>query len=104
MPDTRAPGWGEPGRLLAGRDGFFQPAHARVDLAGLDVGALGSLGVPVLQRASHLSEHLHRLLEEGMGGLLYHALGVDGEQGVYQQGGAAPDQRLKKALQWKATL
>src|SRR5215212_9730403 len=39
-----------------------------------------------------------------MGGLLYHALGVDGEQGVYQQGGAAPDQRLKKALQWKATL
>jgi hypothetical protein len=104
VSEAPASGRGEPGRLPARRDGFLQPGYARIDLAGLHVGVLGAFGVAAIECAGHLFEHGHRFLEEGVGSLFDHTLGVDREKGIYEQGGAAPDQGLQKPLQRKAGI
>jgi hypothetical protein len=84
VTQASAAGWGEACGLPAGRDGLLQPADPGVDLACLKVGVLGAFCVAALQSASHLFQHGRRIVEEGVGGLFHHALGVDGEQGVYE--------------------
>jgi hypothetical protein len=94
---------GEAGGLPSGRDGLLQSGYPRVDLPGLHVRPLNPLGVPVLQGIRHLLEHGGRLVEDGVGGILDHALGVDREQRVDKQGDTTADQRFQESIDREAS-
>ena len=98
VPEAPTPRRGEARGLLAGRDGLLQSGHPCVDLPGFHVRALSPPGVSVLEGISHLFEHGCRLVEERVGGVFDHTLGVDGDQRVDKQGGATADQRLQEAI------
>jgi hypothetical protein len=82
VPERAAAGGGEPGGLVAGRQGLVQPPYPVVHLAGPQEGAPRPFGVPGLQDGGDLLEQGRELVED--------------------RGDGPPDQTLRVRRQEKA--
>src|ERR687895_223781 len=98
VPDGSPPRRSNSCSFAAGAERFFEAVHPHVDLSSFHERILNPLEVTVFQGGNRLFEYGDRLVKDRVRSHPDHALGIDREECVDDQCGAAADQRFEEAL------